>query len=247
MRFRISGNLLKDRRRLVILAIVLIVIIAVVARVPSTIERLSYTGVTAAFESDKASARVGEDFTFDASKSEGDNIRYRWDLGDGNTSRNSTVIHSYGTAGWYDVHLEVSDSHGNSQTYDKTVGVQQEDRRLEDSYGRIVDVNPASWQGIGPIIFGILPNIGQPTITGDWSISNAVGTFVLDVLIICEESATTYCEEHYTALREDLDVHVAIPAEDLPDDIITIEAIVWTDQGTWESCTYTFTVSFPMV
>lgn len=57
-------------------------------------------------------AAVGENITFDASETidiEGDNITFLWDFGDGNTSNETNVTHSYSSPGTYTVTLEVSD------------------------------------------------------------------------------------------------------------------------------------------
>lgn len=72
---------------------------------------------TATFTAD-TTAGVGDIITFDASASvdDGTIIRYVWDFGDGNTTKieDSTITHSYSTAGDYTVALKVVDDHGIS-------------------------------------------------------------------------------------------------------------------------------------
>jgi PKD repeat protein len=54
---------------------------------------------------------------------DGDNLTYRWDLGDGTIANTATVTHTYTTAGTYSVSLTVTDTAGNTNTVSLTVSV----------------------------------------------------------------------------------------------------------------------------
>lgn len=53
-------------------------------------------------------AVTNTNITFDASTSTGTNLTYAWDLGDGNSSTNKTVLYAFSQPGLYNVSLNVS-------------------------------------------------------------------------------------------------------------------------------------------
>lgn len=55
---------------------------------------------------------VGTAVTLDGSKSQGENLKYTWDFGDGQTGSGATVTHSYAKGGNYRVMLTVDDGKG---------------------------------------------------------------------------------------------------------------------------------------
>ena len=73
-------------------------------------------------------AQVGQTVSFDGSGSTDDlaapeDLRYRWDLGDGTTVEGQSVQHAYDAAGTYTVTLTVTDPQGESATDTVTVEV----------------------------------------------------------------------------------------------------------------------------
>jgi PKD repeat protein len=73
----------------------------------------------AAAISGPASGLVGEALTFDAGgsgDSDGAIVSYAWELGDGTTGSGTSVSHSYGVAGTYQVRLTVTDDGGLSDS-----------------------------------------------------------------------------------------------------------------------------------
>ncbi|MBI2078228.1 MAG: PKD domain-containing protein [Euryarchaeota archaeon] len=53
-------------------------------------------------------AIVGANLTFDGSGSNGTNLSFAWDFGDGATGSNASAVHAYGAPGLFDVTLTVS-------------------------------------------------------------------------------------------------------------------------------------------
>jgi PKD repeat protein len=75
---------------------------------------------------------IGEDMTFDASTStdaDGDDLRYRWDFGDGTTTNfgvNPIAVHAFDEAGNFTVRLTVEDEHDATATAARSVRVLSE-------------------------------------------------------------------------------------------------------------------------
>lgn len=84
---------------------------------------------TARFSVTPEVGAAGEEMSFDASTStdaDGDDLRYSWDFGDGETaalSTNPVVTHTYDEAGNYTVRLTVVDEHDASATATRVVRV----------------------------------------------------------------------------------------------------------------------------
>jgi hypothetical protein len=57
---------------------------------------------------------LGADVTFDASGSQGDDLSFAWDLGDGNTSSGAEALYAYSATGNVTVTLTVTDSAGQT-------------------------------------------------------------------------------------------------------------------------------------
>ncbi len=74
---------------------------------------------------DRYEVYVGEAVTFGIELVEGSSTTYSylWDLGDGNTSTELTLQHTYGRTGTYYVHLTVTDSRNITVSDDRTVMV----------------------------------------------------------------------------------------------------------------------------
>ncbi|WP_440006079.1 PKD domain-containing protein [Halomicrococcus sp. SG-WS-1] len=82
---------------------------------------------TAAF-SGPSNAQTGEQVTFDASAStdpDGSIASYEWDFGDGTTATGESVVHTFDSAGEYEVTLTVTDDDGATTTTTKTVTVEE--------------------------------------------------------------------------------------------------------------------------
>lgn len=61
-------------------------------------------------------AIIGQEITFDASKSQGSITSYEWNFGDGQTSKEKIAKHKYNFAGKYIATLTISDGQNKSQT-----------------------------------------------------------------------------------------------------------------------------------
>jgi PKD repeat protein len=72
-----------------------------------------------------SSPAVGQTVLFDAQASEGSIAEYRWDFGDGGTSRGETVSHAYSEVGTYFVRLTLVDSNGRTTSISRSVAVGQ--------------------------------------------------------------------------------------------------------------------------
>lgn len=59
-------------------------------------------------ENGSVPASVGANVTLDGSGSQGDNLSFAWDFGDGATGTNATEVHAFGAAGLYNVTLTVA-------------------------------------------------------------------------------------------------------------------------------------------
>lgn len=84
---------------------------------PVLVVTLVLNGTEVAAENGSYLVPAGENLTLDASGSsdpEGGNLTFAWDFGDGNTSTNATVDHSWGEAGNYTVNVTLTDEEGAS-------------------------------------------------------------------------------------------------------------------------------------
>lgn len=98
------------------------------------------TDTEAFFTVSKTNPRVSESVRFDASDSTGDLKEYRWTFPQGATRYGETIYRSFSTAGSKTVRLKVTDYDGDSDTYSRTLNVQDQQKcgihvgslRLED-------------------------------------------------------------------------------------------------------------------
>ena len=80
----------------------------------------------ASISADPTSALTGESISFDSSGSldlDGQVVAVAWDLGDGNTSAERSVVHSYARPGEYVVRMTVTDDDGASTSAERRVDV----------------------------------------------------------------------------------------------------------------------------
>jgi hypothetical protein len=84
--------------------------------------------VEAFFTVSKTNPRVGESVRFDASGSEGDIKEYRWTFPSGKTEYGKTIYRSFSTSGSKKVRLKVTEVDGDSDSYSRTLNVQQTER-----------------------------------------------------------------------------------------------------------------------
>lgn len=89
----------------------------------------SYLPPVAEISTSFDSVSFGSSITFSgvtSSDADGDIVSYAWDLGDGTTSREMEVTHTYDAAGIYQVSLTVTDNDGLSHSVSTTVQVTNE-------------------------------------------------------------------------------------------------------------------------
>jgi len=83
---------------------------------------------SASFTASPSSPDAGETVSFDASASsdaDGSIASYEWDFGDGETATGATPIHTYDSAGDYDVTLTVTDDDGATDEVTQTVSISE--------------------------------------------------------------------------------------------------------------------------
>jgi hypothetical protein len=245
MAFRIKEDFLKNKKRLAIVVCIVVIIIIAIFGTSTVFPSFSSSEVTAAIGVDNTILRLGEAITFDGSNSKGDIKDYLWDLGDGNTSSNKSITHLYEFARWYNISLKVSNSDGESDRAQIVIGVQNANEHIEETFGRTYIIIQGGRLGRGPVIHGILPNIGMPTMRGTWWINGAYGSYTFEVLFFCEERVYSYLDEASTATREDLQFNLEITADEIPEDIRSVHATVWVERGGWSDGSFVFDVEYP--
>jgi PKD repeat protein len=138
------------------------------------------------------------EITFDGSASvdgNGDPITFEWNLGDGTTSSDTTVVHIYTTAGDYNVVLTVSDgieSASDSVTVSIASGVATEASELPESY----ELRPAYPNPFNPtttVTYG-LPAAAEVRITATDLLGRQVAT-----LVAGDTKAAGYHTVHFNA------------------------------------------------
>lgn len=77
----------------------------------------------AEFKYSPRSPEVDEEVIFNASGSEGEDLVYKWDFGDGEKGEGMVVNHTYTEAGKYRVFLIVTNSTGEFDSYSKDINV----------------------------------------------------------------------------------------------------------------------------
>ena len=202
--------------------------------------------VEAVAQSDHGISRCGDIIGFCGKDSKGDIKEYSWDFGDGNQSDEMNPSNIYNESGWFNVTLKVVSPEGRSDSVQLEIGIQRMDRLIEETFGRTIELNPGARQGRGPVIHAIRPNIGTPSVSGDWLFNDAIGTFTLEVLFFTEEVIVTYKDEMRTATFQDIRFNLEIPPDDLPEDIVSVHATVWVEQGGWNGGLFTFVVVYPV-
>ncbi|NOQ54101.1 MAG: PKD domain-containing protein [Thermoplasmata archaeon] len=233
------------RKRDIPIIVLLVTVILVSFLVFYSIEPRTNQELIAIANTNKSVAREGDGIYFDANSSRGDIIGYYWVFGDGSSEDTRNTIHMYERAGWYNVSLTIYDSEGNSDTTNLTVGMQQNDLEIEEIFGIMRDVNPNGRKGVG-IGIRVHPNIGTPTIECNWHVQEAAGTVSFEVLFLTSDEVRIYISEQRTATWEDLEFGLTLFAEDIPNDVESISAVVYLEQGRWAGGTWSSSVVFPV-
>lgn len=158
----------------------------------------SLTTVVASADNDPPAVRIdastlstlsGSDFSilFSAVTEdlEGDELTYLWDFGDGSSSSERVIAHSYSVAGEYQPLVTVTDSEGNSSTAQICIVIipSEEDDDIiqgpDDYFNFECDPNPAEYyHGQDAIVDLTLP-VG-PGVPNDWQIIRGVDGVPLD-------------------------------------------------------------------
>jgi hypothetical protein len=124
---------------------------------------------------------VGENVTFDAIIRGGPPKEILWDFGDGNTSMNRSINHTFNWSGYFWIELVVIDRYDYNLTVGQQIGVQNHDIHEVLTGSRITNPNRGGMP-YDLIYFDIYDGISRPKVTGRWT-----GTAVcreLDIFIM---------------------------------------------------------------
>ncbi|EHK00494.1 hypothetical protein HRED_03664 [Candidatus Haloredivivus sp. G17] len=83
--------------------------------------RKSSSEVKAEYDYIPSRPEAGETVEFDASRSGGDVVDYRWSFGDGSSGNGREVEHSYESGGWYSARLTVENSEGDTDSTTRSI------------------------------------------------------------------------------------------------------------------------------
>ena len=90
--------------------------------------RKSSSEVKAEYDYIPSRPEAGETVEFDASRSGGDIVDYRWSFGDGSSGNGREVEHSYESGGWYSARLTVENSEGDTDSTTRSIYVEEEEQ-----------------------------------------------------------------------------------------------------------------------
>lgn len=90
--------------------------------------RKSSSDIKAEYDYIPSRPEAGETVEFDASRSGGDIVDYRWSFGDGSSGNGREVEHSYDSGGWYSARLTVEDSDGETDSTTRSIYVEEEEQ-----------------------------------------------------------------------------------------------------------------------
>ncbi len=99
-------------RTLMLSAAMLLLLMMLLACLPCEAAPAPSTGPNAYFTYSPSYPYIGDNITFDASRSTGSNLNYSWDFGDGTAGHGMITNHTYNTYGTYTVTLMVMDDTG---------------------------------------------------------------------------------------------------------------------------------------
>jgi hypothetical protein len=90
--------------------------------------RKSSSEVKAEYDYIPSRPEAGETVEFDATRSGGDVVDYRWSFGDGSSGKGREVEHSYESGGWYSARLTVENSEGDTDSTTRSIYVEEEEQ-----------------------------------------------------------------------------------------------------------------------
>jgi hypothetical protein len=171
---RLTSNI--ARKSLLLLVIALLIGVSIGMAVTYEPEPEPEELVTAVASTNKPIARTNEAINFSSAGSTGKITAYRWEFGDGNQSSEASPTYTFGTPGWYNVTLTVTDRHDMYTNDTIVVGVQHKDVQVNSDLGTDWEMRPrymkTRWEG------GLIgPNIGHPTTGVYCTLEDAYGTF----------------------------------------------------------------------
>ena len=178
--------------------------------------------------------------TLDASQShdtDGDEITYEWDFGDGEVAQGETIQHGFGTPGSYTVNLQVTDSKGKSVTETEAISVSrppdevtkqqtfdlQNGLEYDTGTGLKASIPPAQTKGKANLMVTENPTPQQRVgeyieLTSVYEISLAQGDTYQDLRAISEASVQSQNIELTFELSSSVDSHATVILE-------------WTNEG----------------
>ena len=198
-------------------------------------------------------SRIGEPVRFIGEESKGDIIQYRWDFGDGTTSEEQNPTHAFNETYWFNVTLVVK---GNNEMKSETtavIGIQPPDNDLSDSRGSGTAWRPDRHLNTSLAFF--TPNIGDPMIELQLNVLNPVGSISINAHIVWENPDTgmeliSFYSEEYIATGNNIDIHLVIEPDDIPDEVGTywsyFEFSYLLDEGMDGGVDMTVTAEFPV-
>ena len=213
----------------------------------------SKTEVTAIISVTDEVYRMDEPIQFIGEESKGDIIQYQWDFGDGSTSEEQNPTHTFNETNWYNVTLVVQGTNEMKSETTAVIAIQPPDDDLSDSRGSGTAwrLNRALTTRLDVLLF----SIGEPVIELQLNVLNPVGSISINADIYWEipdtgmESISLYSEE-YTATGNNVDIHLIIEPDDIPDEIgdtwSVIEFVYVLEEGMDGGVDMTVTAIYPI-
>ena len=249
-RMKYSLNLIvKGKNKKAIMAAISIVLLLVFAATAMSLKSEDGSSVTAVADVDKGIARTGELLSFTAEGSEGDIEAYIWDFGNGDSSEEMNPSITYLSAGWYNVTLVVTGGNGDSDKTVIIIGIQMEDlSRNRVIYRRI---NYIGGRTGSSEIADIGPNVGNPRIEVQFSLTTAYGDFELVLNVGIDLDITNLYYETFSSNGEDVERHIIIESTEIPEEMERNEALMgfgyYLDgRGGYVGGSLTLEIIFPM-
>jgi PKD repeat protein len=252
---RISIPFKMPKKKVSVIIIGLIIIIMVTS-----------VGISVSYDSDEEEpiaiisiandiSRAFQPVQFFGEDSKGDIDRYHWDFDDGNTSDEQNPVHKFNVSGWYNVTLVVQGKNEMKSSSTVTIGIQLPDQ--EDGFSR---GSARYWRpSVGHISDAHLlshPNIGNPRIEAHLNVINPVGSVMVYAYIhwynleYTESGTHTYYREEYIATGTNIDYHLIIEPDQVPEEIGDLWAMFNVyyrlDDGRDGGVSLTTSITFPV-
>ena len=237
-----------------LMTVILIAVIIIIATSFKVITRKE-EALTADIGADPSTGRIGQNIQFSSVNSTGNIESYHWLFGDGNESTLEDPSHTYTKPRLFNVTLDVIGTNGKTARTTHSIGIQRIDFDKEESYGRVININPFvtyrySFQD------DIGPYNGNPSISTECSIINGLGEFEFSVEIWIWDENDDLIEvlflysTTYTGRNSEIVFNFDIVPNDMDPLIVKNRSVLYLTlrniQGTWDDAIIKGQVIYPM-